>query len=88
MGAGSTDSREMVIRLEENRGTMSQERFIEMVSELLQADRMYQEEMFAVLDAVGVEGGSENLVFADESPESRSDDSVTDDRTPATHALN
>jgi len=43
---------ELVIRLEENKGRMSDERFVALVSELLQADRRYQNEMYVVLDEI------------------------------------
>ena len=43
---------ELVIRLEENKGRMSEERFVALVSELLQADRRYQNEMYVVLDEI------------------------------------
>ena len=43
---------ELVIRLEENKGRMSEERFVAMVSELLRADRRFQNEMYVVLDEI------------------------------------
>jgi hypothetical protein len=43
---------ELVIRLEEDKGRMSEERFVAMVSELLRADRRYQNEMYVVLDEI------------------------------------
>jgi len=41
---------ELVIRLEEDKGRMSDERFVALVSELLRADRRYQRQMYVVLD--------------------------------------
>jgi hypothetical protein len=54
VGAISNDLRdgEIVIRLEEDKGRMSDERFVAIVSELLRADRRYQNQMYAVLDEV------------------------------------
>jgi len=49
---GAQRDREVVIRLEENRGAMTDERFITLVTELLRADRKYQYQMYAVLDAL------------------------------------
>lgn len=43
---------EIVVRLEEDRGAMSEDRFIELTTELLRADRIYRDEMYSVLDAV------------------------------------
>lgn len=43
---------ELVIRLEEDKGRMSDERFVALVSELLRADRRYQNEMYTVLDEI------------------------------------
>jgi len=43
---------ELVIRLEEDKGRMSDERFVALVSELLRADRRYQDEMYVVLDEI------------------------------------
>jgi hypothetical protein len=61
---------ELVIRLEEDKGRMSEERFVAMVSELLRADRRFQNEMYVVLD---------EITFNRESGELRSSDSP--DRT-------
>lgn len=80
--------RQMVIRLEENRGDMSQDRFMEMVSELLSADRMYQNEMSAVLEAVRAGGSSENPDYLDERLESRRNEGGTRVRAAQTQALN
>ncbi len=41
---------EMVIRLEEDKGLMTDERFVTLMSELLRADRRYQSQMLDVLD--------------------------------------
>ncbi len=49
---GAERDRQVVIRLEENRGAMSDERFIAIVTELLRADRKYQYQMYAVLEAL------------------------------------
>lgn len=43
---------ELVIRLGEDKGRMSNERFVALVSELLRADRRYQNEMYMVLDEI------------------------------------
>jgi len=43
---------ELVIHLEEDKGRMSDERFVALVSELLRADRRYQDEMYVVLDEI------------------------------------
>jgi hypothetical protein len=43
---------ELVIRLEEDKGRMSNERFVALVSELLRADRRYQNQMYVVLDEI------------------------------------
>jgi hypothetical protein len=61
---------ELVIRLEEDKGRMSEERFVAIVSELLRADRRFQNEMYVVLD---------EITFNRESGELRSSDSP--DRT-------
>jgi hypothetical protein len=42
----------VMITLGENSGQMDEERFIELVTEILRADRRYQEEMYVVLDQV------------------------------------
>ena len=54
VGAISNDLRdgELVIRLEEDKGRMSNERFVALVSELLRADRRYQNQMYVVLDEI------------------------------------
>ena len=41
---------EMVIRLEEDKGLMTDERFVALMTELLRADRRYQSQMLDVLD--------------------------------------
>ena len=43
---------EIVVRLEEDRGAMTEDRFIELTTELLRADRIFRDEMYSVLDAV------------------------------------
>jgi len=43
---------EIFIRLEEDKGRMSEERFVALVSEILRADRRYQQEMYVVLDEI------------------------------------
>lgn len=43
---------EIVVRLEENRGEMTEDRFFELTTELLRADRIFRDEMYSVLDAV------------------------------------
>ncbi len=67
--AGLNDLRdgELVIRLEEDKGRMSDERFIAMVSELLRADRRYQSEMYAVLDEITQQPTSGESRFTDDS---------------------
>ncbi len=67
--AGLNDLRggELVIRLEENKGRMSDERFIALVSELLRADRRYQSEMYAVLDEITQQPTSGESRFTDDS---------------------
>ena len=49
--ANSLTDAEIVVRLEEDRGTMTDDRFIELTTELLRADRIYRDEMYSVLDA-------------------------------------
>lgn len=43
---------ELVIHLEEDRGRMSDQRFVALVSELLRADRRYQNQMYVVLNEI------------------------------------
>ena len=43
---------EIVVRLEEDRGAMTEDRFFELTTELLRADRIFRDEMYTVLDAV------------------------------------
>lgn len=49
---------EITIRLEEDKGKMSDERFVALVSELLRADRRYQNQMYVVLNEVAQNGAS------------------------------
>lgn len=58
---------ELVIRLEENKGRMSDERFVALVSELLQADRRYQNEMYVVLDEIANHRSSGESRFSENS---------------------
>ena len=68
---------ELVIRLEEDKGRMSDERFVALVSELLRADRRYQNEMFLVLNELSNNGAS---------GESRSNRSGEHDRDESTES--
>ncbi|MCZ6457273.1 MAG: hypothetical protein O6650_08505, partial [Actinobacteria bacterium] len=43
---------EIVVLLEEDRGAMTEDRFFELTTELLRADRIFRDEMYSVLDAV------------------------------------
>jgi hypothetical protein len=48
----SQSAQTLTIRLEENKGQMSGDRFVELVTELLQADRQYQFKMLDILTAI------------------------------------
>jgi hypothetical protein len=79
---------ELVIRLEEDKGRMSNERFVALVSELLRADRRYQNEMYMVLDEItqnGVSGESRISTGAAESGEY--DESEWNTPSPSTASL-
>ena len=58
---------ELVIRLEEDKGRMSEARFVALVSELLRADRRYQNEMYIVLDEITQNRSSGESRSADDS---------------------
>jgi len=47
--AGSSENGETIIELEANKGDMDEDRFVALVTELLTADRRYQDQMYAVL---------------------------------------
>jgi hypothetical protein len=79
---------ELVIRLEEDKGRMSNERFVALVSELLRADRRYQNEMYMVLDEItqnGVSGESRISTGTAESGEY--DESEWNTPSPSTASL-
>lgn len=61
---------ELVIRLEEDKGRMSNERFVALVSELLRADRRYQNQMYLVLDEITQNSLSDELSISNGSYES------------------
>lgn len=68
---------ELLIRLEEDKGRMSDERFVAMVSELLRADRRYQNQMYVVLEEIGqgrTSGESSHSHDSDGSDERRERD--------------
>jgi predicted anti-sigma-YlaC factor YlaD len=50
---GATETGDVEIVLEQDRGSMSDERFVELTSELLRSDRRYHEKMRDVLALVG-----------------------------------
>jgi hypothetical protein len=56
---------ELFIRLEEDKGRMSEERFVALVSEILRADRRYQREMYVVLDEIAQNRPSGELRMSD-----------------------
>jgi hypothetical protein len=58
---------ELVIRLGENKGQMSDERFVALVSELLRADRRYQDQMYLVLDEISHNGASDESRLSDDT---------------------
>lgn len=45
--------RERIITLDRDKGSMNEQRFVELATELLQADRRYQQEMYQILTQVG-----------------------------------
>ncbi len=49
---GSSEGAEIVVRLGEDPGAMSDDRFIAFTTELLRADRTYRDQMYSVLEAV------------------------------------
>ena len=80
---------ELVIRLEENKGRMSEERFVALVSELLRADRRYQNEMYVVLDEITQNrssGESRYSANSDRAGEEHHSDR-TDSSSPLTAAM-
>jgi len=63
---------ELVIRLEEDKGRMSEERFVAMVSELLRADRRFQNEMYVVLDEI-TQNRESGVLRSSDSPDGNGD---------------
>ena len=80
---------ELTIRLEENKGRMSDERFVVLVSELLRADRRYQNEMYVVLDELThnrLSGESRSADDSDGAGENH-DSERTESSSPLTAAM-
>lgn len=62
--ADAREDSEIVVRLGEHSGTMSDDRFMELATELLSADRLYRDQMYLVLEAVRTgEPGDERGTF-------------------------
>ena len=79
---------ELNIRLEEHKGRMSDERFFALVSELLQADRRYQNEMYVVLDEIRIGGESGESRRSDDTRDAgESDDLDLTSFSPQTAAM-
>lgn len=56
------------ITLEEDRGRMTEQRFVDLTVELLRADSRYHQEMFQVLTAVLVRGGRQESPVDQDAP--------------------
>jgi len=54
--AAVSNDRELAVRLGEDGGAMTEERFVAMVTELLRAERPYRDHMYTILRAVREEG--------------------------------
>jgi anti-sigma factor RsiW len=80
---------ELVIRLEEDKGRMSEERFVAMVSELLRADRRFQNEMYVVLDEItqNRESGEHRSVDASNGTGEEEDSEWLEPSSPSTAAM-
>lgn len=86
--AGAQRDRHVVIRLEEDRGAMTDERFIAIVTELLRADRKYQYQMYAVLDAVSEGDVPDEVGFTAERHEARESPAVSRAAVTSAQPLN
>ncbi len=74
------------ITLGEDRGRMTEQRFLDLTVELLRADSRYQQEMLQVLNALIERGGRGETPVDYASPLPEGDDGDSDDRRPARKA--
>lgn len=84
MAAGDS---EIVVRLGEDEGAMSDDRFIELTTELLRADRAYRDQMYSVLEAVRAGAPQEEATFAERVTEPARGREVPPERAVSTVAL-
>ena len=78
---------EIVVRLEEDRGAMTEDRFIELTTELLRADRIFSDEMYSVLDAVRTGESVGERTMSEGMSESGEAEGDGRARPPSTRAL-
>lgn len=71
------------ITLGEDRGRMTEQRFLDLTVELLRADDRYHQEMFQVLTAILEQGGRQETSVDHDVPFPEGDDGEFDDRRPA-----
>lgn len=62
-GAALSPTQDVVVRLEEDRGKMSDERFVELTVELLRSDRRYHEKMLEIMNGVAPEHGAPESTY-------------------------
>lgn len=74
------------ITLEEDRGRMTEQRFVDLTVELLRADSRYHQEMFQVLTAVLERGGGQESPVDQDVPFPEGDDEKSDRWRPSQRA--